>query len=233
MNLINCVVADDEPIARKGILELIDKVDFLNVSGTAKDVFELEKLLEIREVDILFIDIEMPGISGIDFVKTYEGRMPLVVFTTAYPDYAVESYSLKAFDYLLKPVSKERFRMTADRAKEALSALLPTREKKDYFFVRCDGRYEKLIMSEIVYISGMQNYIKIHFSSGKTMVVHSAMKSIFRQLDESRFIMVHKSYIVNLDYIASVSGSHVSLTGLGQIPIGRHFKASILPRLYI
>jgi two-component system LytT family response regulator len=87
-------------------------------------------------------------------------------------------------------------------------------------------------MSEIVYISGMQNYVKIHFATGKTLVVHSALKSIFRQLDENRFIMVHKSYIVNLDYIASVSGSHVSLTELGQIPIGRHFKAGILPRLY-
>jgi len=233
MNLINCVVADDEPIARKGILEFIDKVEFLNVSGTAKDADELEKLLGRREVDLLFIDIEMPGVSGIDFVKTYEGKMPLLVFTTAYPDYAVESYNLKAFDYLLKPVSPDRFRLTAERALDALSALLPSREKKDYFFVRSEGRYEKLIMSEIVYLSGMQNYVKIHFMSGKTMVVHSALKSIFRQLDENRFIMVHKSYIVNLDYIASVSGSHVSLTEFGQIPIGRHFKAGILPRLYI
>ncbi len=232
MNLINCVVADDEPIARKGILEFIDRVEFLNVSGTAKDADELEKLLAYREVDLLFIDIDMPGVSGIDFIKTYEGKMPLVVFTTAYPDYAVESYSLKAFDYLLKPVSPERFRITAERALDTLCALLPSREKKDYFFVRCDGRYEKLVMSEIVYISGMQNYVKIHFASGKTMVVHSAMKSIFRQLDESRFIMVHKSYIVNLDFISSVSGSHVSLADLGQIPIGRHFKAGILPRLY-
>ncbi len=231
MNLINCVVADDEPIARKGILEFIDKVDFLNVAGTAKDVYELEKLLGQREVDLLFIDIDMPGVSGIDFIRNYEGRMPLVVFTTAYPEYAVESYSLKAFDYLLKPVSPERFRMTAERAMDTLSVLMP-KEKKDYFFVRCDGKYEKLVMSDIVYISGMQNYVKIHFSSGKTMVVHSALKSIYRQLDENRFIMIHKSYIVNLDYIASVSGSHVSLTELGQIPIGRHFKASIMPRLY-
>ncbi len=232
MNLINCVVADDEPLARKGILEFIEKIDFLNVSGTAKDVYELEALLVHREVDLLFIDIEMPGISGIDFIKTYEGRMPLVVFTTAYPDYAVESYSLKAFDYLLKPVSPERFKVTAGRALETLSKVLPLRGQKDYFFVRCDGRYEKLVMSEIVYVSGMQNYVRIHFANGKTLIVHSALKSIYRQLDESRFIMVHKSYIVNLDYIASVSGSHISLAELGQIPIGRHFKASILPRLY-
>jgi two-component system LytT family response regulator len=122
MNLINCVVADDEPIARKGIIEFIDKVDFLNVSGTAKDVYELEKLLGQREVDLLFIDIDMPGVSGIDFIKNYEGKMPLVVFTTAYPEYAVESYSLKAFDYLLKPVSPDRFRMTAERALDTLSA---------------------------------------------------------------------------------------------------------------
>lgn len=232
MNLINCVVADDEPIARKGILEFIDKVEFLNVSGTAKDVYELEKLLQYREVDLLFLDIEMPGISGIDFIRNYEGRMPMVVFTTAYPEYAVESYDLQAFDYLLKPVSLDRFRLTAERALEALSQLLPSREKKDYFFVRSEGKYEKLVMSEIVYISGMQNYIKIHFSNGKTLVVHSALKSIYRQLDENRFMMVHKSYIVNLDFIASVSGSHVSLTELGQIPIGRHFKSSIMPRLY-
>lgn len=232
MKRINCVVADDEPIARQGIREFIDRLDFLHFSGFAKDVDSTTDLLQRKEVDLLFMDIEMPGMSGIEFIRTCTERMPLVVFITAYPDYAVESYNLNVFDYLLKPASFERFSTSAKRAFDAINIRSAVREKKDFFFLRCEGRFEKIKSSEIVYISAMQNYVRIHFSSGRVMIVHSALKSVFRMLDEEKFVPVHKSYIVNLDYVDSVTGNSINLAQHGQVPIGRHFRPALIPRLF-
>lgn len=227
MRIINCAVVDDEPIARQGLREFIDQVDFLCFKGFANDVQTTITLLEKTEIDLLFLDINMPGISGIDFIKTFTGKKPLIVFVTAYPNFAVESYNLNSLDYLMKPVSFERFKTTADKALKALPILQKDNLKKDYLFVKCEGLLEKVNISEIVYIASMQNYIKIHLSNRETFTVHLTLKKIHSQLDAKEFIMVHKCYIVHISFINSISGNQIKLKDFGNIPIGRIFRPNI------
>lgn len=227
MKLINCAIADDEPIAREGIREFIDQVDFLKFKGFAKDVESTIELLAQSEIDLLFLDINMPGISGIDYVKTLTEKRPLIVFITAYAEFAVESYNLNAVDYLMKPVSFSRFYTAVEKARNAFNQLPKPQQKRDFLFVKNNGRYEKIQLSKIVFIASLQNYIKLHLSSGDAIVMHSTLKRIYEQLDQNNFIMVHKCYIVNVAYITAISGNQIALFNAGILPIGRLFKQNI------
>jgi DNA-binding LytR/AlgR family response regulator len=230
MNLIHCVVAEDRPAERKKLLESIDKMDFLIVSGTVKNAEELSQIMEFTETEVLFVNMAMPGIQ----LQSLAGKhhLPLLVNTNQENMEEAGTSSVKIFGSLQKGFSEEDVQSVALQIRDVLSMLIPSPKKQDCFYVRSEGRYEKLLMSDIAYISGMQNYIKIHFLNTKPMIVHSPMKAIFRQLNPSRFVMVHKSYIVNLDHISEVSGNFLSVPGHERIPIGRHFKAGVIPRLF-
>jgi len=230
MSKLKCAVVDDEPIARRGLKNFIDKVDFLEFEGFAKDVDTLLQMLSETEIDLIFLDIEMPGISGIEFVKEYTEKLPLIIFITAYQEFAVESYNLHAVDYLLKPTSFERFLDAANRALEIWTIHHSKQGEKDFFFLRHEGLFKKIVKTDIAFISAMQNYVHLHMEVGRPLMVHYSLKSIQSYLDDN-FIMIHKSYIVNLDYVEAVAANTVTLAGHGQVPIGRHYKAEVVPKL--
>lgn len=231
MNRLTCVVVDDEPIARKGIRSFVERLDYLDFIGFAKDIDELIQILKTTTIDLLFLDIEMPGLSGMEFAQTYEEKLPMIIFVTAYHEYAVESYNVHAVDYLLKPVSFDRFKLSAERALEIASSKSPDSSSRDSFFLRHDGKFLRVNYREIVYLSAMQNYVRIHLMNHKQLVVRYTMKTIMEFLDPDRFLTVHKSYIVHKDHVEAVSSGYLSMAGYGQIPIGRTFKDDVLPKL--
>lgn len=227
MRIINCAVVDDEPIARAGIKEFIDQIDYLSFVGYANDINSTIELLAHETIDLLFLDINMPGLSGIDFVKTLRHKKPMIVFITAYSHYAVESYELNVLDYLMKPVSFNRFNVAAERALKTIALQNKSKIEKDYLFVRAEGRLEKINIQQIMCIASLQNYIKIHLVNGESYIVHSTLKGFHNQLNASHFLMVHKCYIININFIHSITGNQIKIDGFGNVPIGRFFKQNI------
>jgi DNA-binding LytR/AlgR family response regulator len=228
---LKTVIVDDEPVARKGIREFAGKIDFLDCIGEAKDIDSLLGIIEHNDVDLIFMDIEMPGLSGIDFVKTYQKKLPLIVFVTAYHQFAVESYELHAADYLLKPVSFERFSVAAERALEIAKSRHRKPNNDEAFFVRHEGKYQRLDPKNIVYVSAMQNYIRVHLKSEEQLVLRSTLKDFEQQLSSSKFLLVHKSYLINIECVESLASTHIQLQNAGQIPVGRAFKDQVKKQL--
>ncbi len=226
MNL-KVVVVDDEPIARQGIKSFIEKIDFITFSGEAKNVEELKDVLDHTDVDLIFLDIEMSGLSEIDFVKTYGNTLPLIIFITAYHEYAVESYELHAVDYLLKPVSFDRFVDASNRALDIKTLSDRRNNTNASFYIKQDGRYVKVDPKEVLYISSMQNYVNLHSSDQKKLTIRSTLKEFLSHFDPDDFIMIHKSYIVNKECIESMTATHLTLRGSVQLPIGRKFKPTV------
>lgn len=230
MKTLKTVIVDDEPIARQGMETLVAKVKFLEHIGSAKDIEDLRTLLSENEVDLLFLDIELPGMSGIDFVKEFEGKMPLIIFVTAYHQFAVESYNLHAVDYLLKPVSFERFSDAVNRAQNVALNRAKNEATAQPFFVRHEGQFVKIDPMNILVVSSMQNYLRIH-SEDESIMIRSTLKEFQKQLNSSMFLMVHKSYVVNTSQIESISSTHLTVKHFGQIPIGRKYKEDVFATL--
>lgn len=228
---LKTIVVDDEPLARKGVKSLVDKIDFLDFIDEAKDIEGLIKMLSNTSVDLVFLDIEMPGLSGIDFVKTYQDKLPLIIFITAYHDFAVESYTLHAVDYLLKPVSFERFYDAATKALDIHKSEVKPEGLDQPFFIRHEGQFQKIDPKEIRLISSMQNYIRVYQSDSKPLVIRNTLKEFQQRLNLNQFLLVHKSHVVNRSFIESISATHITLQDLGQIPIGRKHKEDIMKKL--
>lgn len=225
---LKAVVVDDEPLARKGIKSFVDKIDFLEFAGEAKDIEGLVMKLNETTVDVVFMDIEMPGLSGMDFVKTYENKLPLIIFITAYHDFAVESYAVHAVDYLLKPVSFERFYDAATKALEIKKSEAQQDGTDHPFFVRHEGQFQKVNPKEIRLVTSMQNYIRVYQGDAKPIVVRNTLKEFHQRLNPNQFLFVHKSHVVNRSFIDSITASHVNLSEFGQIPIGRKYKDELM-----
>jgi DNA-binding LytR/AlgR family response regulator len=183
--------------------------------------------LSNEKIDMMFLDIQMPGMRGIDFLKTLKAS-PLVVITTAYPNFALEGFELNVLDYLVKPITAERFLKAVNRAKE----ILEYKEDEtgagfhDFFFIRSASSYEKVFYNDILFIEASQNYMTIHAAKGKLMALLTA-KSLEEQLPGKKFLRIHKSYIVALDKITSLRGNEVFI-GTHRIPIGKNYKEQIL-----
>ena len=158
---INCLIIDDEPLARKGIKKYSDQIGFLTIVALCKNVSEAQKILSESKIDLIFLDIEMPGISGIDFLKTLNNP-PVTIFTTAYSNYAIEGYSLNVLDYLLKPFSFERFKTAVLKAQSHIQLTSEHSHQPDYIFIKTGISTEKVFFNEILYIEGMRNYIIVH-----------------------------------------------------------------------
>ncbi len=228
---LNTIIVDDEPVARKGIREFAEKIDFIEVIGEARDIESLLSLMEDSQIDLLFMDIEMPGLSGIEFARSYEKKLPLIVFVTAYHQFAVESYDLAAVDYVLKPVSFERLAKAADRALEIADSRNKKRKDGAPFFVRHEGRYHRIDPGQVVYVSALQNYVRLYMTSGDQFVVRSTLKDFEQQLNSSQVLMVHKSYLVNCSFVESIASNHIQVKDYGQIPVGRAYKDAVFQRL--
>jgi DNA-binding LytR/AlgR family response regulator len=196
--MMNCVIIDDEPLAREGLASYVREVDFLQLTGTCENPLELIKLLDHQSIDLIFLDIQMPKMNGIDFLKIMQ-KPPMVIITTAYPSYALEGFQLNVLDYLLKPITFDRFFKSANKAKDyhrlLNSSTQPGAQKaetgENYFFIKCGNKYEKIYFDDILYVEGMQNYVTIFTGKGKYITLLN-LKSLEQNLDSKLFIRVHK-----------------------------------------
>jgi DNA-binding LytR/AlgR family response regulator len=229
---INCLIVDDEPVARKGLAEYVAEVNFLNLVATCENALKASEYLHAQSIDLIYLDIHMPKISGIDFLKSLQ-HPPTVVFTTAFSEYALEGYSLDVVDYLVKPITFERFLKSAQKAFEICSrkqqAVRPPEQEPDHFFVKCDSKFEKVLFQEVRYVEAMQNYVVIHVA-GRKLITYLTMSGLEQQLPPSRFLKVHKSYIISVAHVNALDGNEVVI-GDARIPISRNLKDDVVNQI--
>jgi DNA-binding LytR/AlgR family response regulator len=228
MNL-RCLIIDDEPIARKGMQEFIQEVPFLVVAGQCENATRAAVFLAANKIDLIFLDIQMPRISGIEFLKSLSNP-PMAILTTANPDYALEGFALDVIDYLVKPVSLERFVKAANKARDLFELRQrPAGEEASYFFVKSNGNLEKVLFSELLYAEAYQNYCILHLP-GRKLITYLTFTALEKQLSVSHFIRVHKSFIVSIPKIDRVD-SHSLQIGNVEIPISRSLKEEVKKRI--
>lgn len=224
---MNVLIVDDEPIAQDILEVYIGKTPGLQLAGKCRNALEAFRILNTTQVDLLLLDINMPEITGIDFIKTLKNP-PLVIFTTAYSEYAIESYELNAVDYLLKPISFERFLKAVNKASDILSRKeLPAGTAQDSsIFIKADGKLVRIDLKQLWFAEGLKDYIQLWTEQGK-MVIHSTMKNFEETLAPySNFIRVQKSYIVNVEYISEIDGNTIRIKGQ-PISIGNTYREQV------
>jgi len=233
--MINCIIIDDEPLARKGLREYISDVDFLTLAGEYDNALKATEMISRGEVQLLFLDIQMPKITGLDFMKTLHKPVP-VIFTTAFPQYALDGFELNALDYLVKPVSFDRFLKAALRAKEYYEVRQKNETDKstvnaaqEYFFIKADNKLVKISFTDILFIEALQNYVVVH-THDKKFITYLTFKSVEEYLPSLQFIKVHKSFIVSASKIDSIEGNDIRI-GQHHIPISRNLKDEVMDRL--
>ncbi|HLO52986.1 MAG TPA: LytTR family DNA-binding domain-containing protein [Saprospiraceae bacterium] len=233
--MINAIIVDDEPLALEVLETYISQIPDIKLIKKCENAFEANEALKNNHIDLMFLDIQMPQLSGIDFLKTLSNP-PCVIFTTAYPDYAVEGFELNAVDYLLKPISLERFLKAVNKVSEKLSAKHIDHENEahevadDFFFVKADKKLVKVNYDEILYIEGLKDYVIIRQESGRVITLQT-MKSLEDRLPVSKFKRVHRSFIVNIKKITAILGNMVELMEAGkikQLPIGKNYRDELL-----
>jgi DNA-binding LytR/AlgR family response regulator len=230
---LKCLVVDDEPLARECITNYIKEVDFLELTGTGSNPVELTAMMGKREADLVFLDIQMPVINGIEFLRMTP-KLPMVIITTAYPSYALEGFQLDVLDYLVKPITFSRFLKAAAKARDYQQLLskpgpqgLPV--SADYFFIKCDYKYEKIYFNDILYIEAMQNYVTIYTQKGKYMTL-LYLKNIEENLEGQPFVRVHKSYLVSIPRIESIENNEI-IIGKFRIPLSRNYREEVIERV--
>ncbi|HEX3383927.1 MAG TPA: LytTR family DNA-binding domain-containing protein, partial [Mucilaginibacter sp.] len=197
--MLNCVIIDDEPIARKLLQEYIEETDFLALVGAAENPLKIAGLIQEHHVDLIFLDINMPKMTGLEFLRSAK-NLPMVIMTTAYGQYALEGFELDVIDYLVKPFSLDRFLKACGKAHEfkLLKSRKESQDKADneYFFVKCSGKIERVEFDDIIYVEALSNYITLHTINGK-LITYLTIKGLMGSLPAAKFIQVHKSFIIN------------------------------------
>jgi len=216
---IRCIIVDDEPLAREGLERLVMETGFLELAAMCASAMEANRVLSAEKIDLMFLDIQMPRLRGTDFLRTLEVK-PQVIITSAYADFALEGFELNVLDYLLKPITPERFLKAANRAREVLS------KDEAYFFVRTNNRFEKIAFDELLFIEAAQNYCALHTTRGKFLTL-STLHALEEQLPENQFLRVQKSYIVSIGKIQSVNALEVTI-GNQVIPVSKNYKDALL-----
>lgn len=230
--MMKCIAVDDEELALELLIDNIKNVPFLELVGSASNTLEATEILSEKEVDLIFLDIQMPGLSGIQFLKTMK-QSPLVIFHTAYEEYALTGYELDVVDYLLKPVSFERFLKACNRALEVhtLKTSQTTGMISEYFFVNSEYSLVKVKYDEILYIEGLKDYIKIYVDGVKRPIItRMTMKSIEEKLIPYNFMRVHKSYIISLPRIKSIRNLKVMINDV-QIPVSEQNIEALMTKI--
>lgn len=225
--MATCIIIDDEPLSRDVLRKYIGELKDLTLLAECHNAFEATDFLNTEQVDLLFLDINMPGLSGISFARSLTVS-PLIIFTTAYPEYAVEGFELNALDYLVKPYSFERFLKAVNRANERLLELNTEGDVSRKIVVKADKKIYALGFSEIQYMEGQGDYIKVHLVD-KMLVVHQTLKSILESLPEEEFMRIHKSYLVNLTHIEFIEGNQVKV-GEHSIPVSPPNREELIQR---
>lgn len=222
MKKISCIILDDEPLAVALLQNYAEKLPNLDVILATSDVFEVVKWLQHQKVDLIFIDIQMPELSGIQLMQMFNKDNCFIV-TTAYPDYALESYDYRVIDYLLKPITFDKFHKAVAKFSDLIAG--ETNENSSHFFVKVDGKQVKVNPDDIYFIEGLSDYIRIHLQNEK-MIVLDNLKDFIHRLPPKSFMRIHKSYIMNLDKIKSIDGNMI-YHGLGSVPVGETYKNEI------
>lgn len=228
---LNCVIVDDEPLARKGLKEYIGDVDFLTLAAEYDSPLKAMEKLNDEPVHLLFLDIQMPKINGIEFFKTLQ-HAPPVIFTTAYPQFALDGFNVNALDYLVKPISFDRFLKAVMKAKEFYEVRQQNSSNEtagEYFFIKADNRLVKIAFTDILYAEALQNYVTIHTIDKKYMT-YLTFKSMEEYLPADKFIKTHKSYIVAAAKIDSIEGNDIRIGNM-HIPISRNEKDAVMEKL--
>ncbi len=228
---INCIIIDDEPLARKGLKEYIADTDFLNLLAEFDNPLKAAELISRGEVQLLFLDVQMPKITGLDFFKSLQNPPP-VIFTTAYPEYALEGFEVNALDYLVKPISFERFLKSSLKAREYYEMReknVVAQEASDFFFIKADNKLVKILFDEVLFVEALQNYVVVHTRTKKYMT-YLTFKSVEEYLPPEKFIKVHKSFIVAVSNIDTIEGNDIRI-GQHHIPISRNQKEEVMEKL--
>lgn len=222
--MLRCIAVDDEPLALQLLSDYIRKVPFLELVATCGDAFEATRVLQEKTVDLIFMDIQMPGLTGLQFIQSLS-RRPMVILVTAYKKFASEGFDLDVVDYLIKPVGLDRFMKACFKAQELYQ--LRHGAPADYFFVNVDYSLVKVLFSDIVYIEGSGDYVKIHLSSApRPLLVRMSTKAMEGELPSDRFLRIHKSYIVSKDGVTAVRKNSVFIGSL-ELPVGETYRESV------
>lgn len=226
--MIKCIIVEDEVLAQQVIQNHLERINNFELVGICNNAIEAKEVLNKQEVDLIFLDIQLPGMTGLNFLRSLENP-PLVVLTTAYAEYALESYEFNVIDYLLKPISFERFSKTVNKITDGRLFTPPAKDNQslhDHIFIKSNNKFFKVNFSEIVYIESMKDYLKIHTKEYK-LITHQTMSEMEKILPSRQFIRIHKSYIIALAYIKSIFGNSVEMTN-ATLPIGINYKEKVM-----
>ncbi len=224
---LKCIAIDDEPLALELIKQYVSKIPELHLVQTFDDAIGGGEFLRNNKIDLLFIDINMPDITGIELVRSLKDK-PATIFTTAYKHFALEGFELEAIDYLLKPIAFERFEKAVKRAIEFQALRFPDKQSSgEHFFVRSEYRLVKVDIDEILYIEGLEDYIKIHFSNAKPILTLMTLKSVLEKLPEEKFKRIHRSYIIPVSKVESILNRKVKLINSIELPVSDSYTSFI------
>jgi len=216
---ISCIIVDDEPLAREGLERLVAEAGFLELVVSCSSAMEANHILNTEKIELMFLDIQMPRLRGTDFLRSLEIK-PETIITSAYADFALEGFELNVLDYLLKPITPERFLKAVNRAREVLS------KEGAWFFVRSGNSFEKIVFDELLFIEAAQNYCALHTTRGKFLTL-STIHALEEQLPADQFLRVQKSYIVSIGKIQSVNALEV-IIGPHTIPVSKNYRETLL-----
>lgn len=208
-------------------MEFIKEFDFLECVGDYSNPLQAVDLIRQKQVDLIFLDIEMPRIKGIPFAEMINDNAVMIVFTTAHPEYALKGYKVNAIDYLLKPIFFDDFKRAVMKARELFDMRFPASESAQFVFFRENGVDHRVMVDDIVYISSLQNYVQVHLADKRSMVVHKTLKSVQEVLPEEKFIQLHRSYLVQKRYVRAIDGLN-ALVHDTTLPIARERKQALL-----
>lgn len=230
MKKVHCIIVDDEPLARELVAKYVSHLANWEIIASCRSVAEAYEALYQNEIDVLFLDINLPNVNGIDFLTTLKNP-PHVVFTTAYAEYAAKAFDLDAVDYLVKPITEARFKEAIDKVERLLSAPATpiTTEEKDHLFLKQDTKLVKVLFADILYVEALKDFSKV-FLKEKILLASAHLKLMEDMLPSSRFLRVHRSYIVALHAITAVNGNVVEI-GKQEIPVGTTYKEELMKRL--
>jgi DNA-binding LytR/AlgR family response regulator len=229
---LRCLIIDDEPIARKVLKEFIEDIDFLELTGQAENPLKAVSFFNDNVVDVIFLDINMPKINGIDFLKN-ANTAASIIMTTAYAEYAAQAYDLDVLDYLVKPISFERFLKACTKAMKVHESkktpAVSPQGSNDHFFIKCDNQIEKIFYQDLLYAEAMLNYVML-YTKEKKMMVYITIKSLEEQLPSDIFIKVHKSFIVNSTKIKSIEGNMLNIAD-AKITISQNLRETVINKI--
>lgn len=230
--MLRCIAIDDEPLALELLADNISKVPFLELVAECSNPLEALKVMQEQKIDLVFLDIQMPGLTGLQFIQSLAEK-PMFILITAYEKYALDGYTHDVLDYLVKPVALDRFIKACNKAKDMHELKMKgsgnsaANQKADYFFVNVDYKLLKVVFTDITFIEGLKDYIKIHLkSTSRPIITRMSMKSVEEQLPETEFIRVHKSYIVSAIHITAVMKNSIFINEL-ELPVSDNYRDSL------